>query len=172
MNIILLGYMASGKSLIGQKLAKILNYKYVDLDDFIEEKEKMSVKKNFKENGELYFRRVEHQYLKMLLNNSEQTIIALGGGTPCYYDTMSLLKEKANFKTIYLKVAISELVNRLKIEKFKRPLIAHIETEELLTEFIGKHLFERNPYYSQSDITIDANPDSNIVVESILTKLF
>lgn len=171
MNIILLGYMASGKSLIGQKLAKVLNYDCIDLDAFIEFKEKSSVKNVFKDKGELYFRKVEHQHLKTLLKSSENTIIALGGGTPCYYDTMSLLKGKENFKTIYLRVSIPELVRRLNTEKAKRPLIAHIKTDQLLAEFIGKHLFERGHFYNQAELIIDANPESEIIVEDILQKL-
>lgn len=172
MNIILLGYMASGKSLIGKKLAETLNYNYIDLDAFIEAEEELAISELFKQKGELYFRKVEHKYLNKLLKSSEKTVLSLGGGTPCYYDTMSLLKAQDNFKTIYLRVSIPELVNRLKLEKNKRPLISHIETDDLLAEFIGKHLFERANFYNQSDIVINANTTPEAIIESILLELF
>ncbi|WP_452598982.1 shikimate kinase [Pontimicrobium sp. MEBiC01747] len=172
MNIILLGYMASGKSLIGKKLAEALHYNYIDLDAYIESEEQNSVSELFDKKGELFFRKVEHKHLNTLLDTSEKTVISLGGGTPCYYNTMALLKANENFKTIYLRVSIPELVNRLKTEKEQRPIIAHIETEELLTEFIGKHLFERSNFYNQADVTIDANENPEAIIEAILLKLF
>ncbi len=172
MNIVLLGYMASGKSFIGKKLAETLKYDRIDLDDFIESQEKCSVKELFEQKGEIYFRKVEHLHLKTLLKNKQKTIISLGGGTPCYYDNMTLLTEDESIKTIYLKVAIPELVRRLKNEKSQRPLIAHIETDELLTEFIGKHLFERSSFYNEAEFVIDANADVSEIIEDILLKLF
>ncbi len=172
MNIILLGYMASGKSLIGKKLAEALHYNYIDLDAYIESEEQNSVSELFDKKGELFFRKVEHKHLNTLLDTSEKTVISLGGGTPCYYNTMALLKANENFKTIYLRVSIPELVNRLKTEKEQRPIIAHIETEELLTEFIGKHLFERSNFYNQADVIIDANENPEAIIEAILLKLF
>lgn len=164
--------MASGKSFIGKKLAKTLKYDCIDLDDFIESQEKCSIKELFEQKGEIYFRKVEQIHLKTLLKDKESTIISLGGGTPCYYDTMNMLKEDKNVKTIYLRVAIPELVRRLKTEKAKRPLISHLETDELLTEFIGKHLFERSNFYNQAELVIDANADGNEIIEDILLKLF
>jgi len=172
MNIILLGYMASGKSLIGKKLAKTLNYNYIDLDAYIESEEQSSVSELFEKKGELFFRKEEHKHLNTLLNTSEKTILSLGGGTPCYYNTMTLLKTNENFKTIYLRVSIPELVSRLKSEKAKRPLIAHIKTDELLTEFIGKHLFERSNFYNQAEVIINANENPEAIVEAILLQLF
>ena len=96
--------MASGKSLIGKKLAETLNYNYIDLDAFIELEEQQTISELFKQKGEIYFRKIEHKHLNTLLNSSEKTILSLGGGTPCYYDTMSLLKAQDDFKTIYLRV--------------------------------------------------------------------
>jgi len=172
MNIILLGYMASGKSKIGDKLAKILSYKFKDLDNVIEKGEKKSVKRIFDDSGELYFRKIEKEYLDAVLKNSKNTIISLGGGTPCYYNTIDNLVNNNSLKTVYLNVSIPNLVKRLNNEKFKRPLIANIKTDELLTEFIAKHLFERSQYYNKAEFRINANKSIDEIVEDIVLKLF
>ncbi|WP_290696839.1 shikimate kinase [Lacinutrix sp.] len=172
MNIILLGYMASGKSKIGKELAKILNYEFKDLDNVIEIEENKSVKDIFRDSGELYFRKKEKEYLDTLLKHSKNTIISLGGGTPCYYDTIDSLINNKSLKTVYLKVSIEVLVDRLKKEKSKRPLITKIETNELLAEFIGKHLFERSYYYNKAEIKINANDSVDTIVEDIILRLF
>lgn len=173
MIVVLIGYMASGKSTLGRVLATKLNYSFIDLDDYIEEKENMSVSNIFKSNGEIYFRRIETLYLKELLNTKKDVVLSLGGGTPCYSNNMETILKFDNAISIYLKASISTLIGRLKTEKSKRPLIAHIETDELLAEFIGKHLFERSQYYDQSQIklTTDHKKESEIIEELIL-KLF
>ena len=84
MIIVLIGYMASGKSTIGRILADKLNYSFIDLDDYIEEKEQTSVSEIFKSKGEIYFRKLETTSLQALLNNKDNLVLSLGGGTPCY----------------------------------------------------------------------------------------
>ena len=173
MILVLIGYMASGKSSIGRKLAKKLNYNFIDLDDFIEEKEDASVTEIFKLKGEIYFRKKESFYLKKLLNIKNNIILSVGGGTPCYGDNMSLILNAENVESIYLKATIPTLVKKLIAKKAQRPLIAHIETEEAMTEFIGKHLFERKTFYNQAEIkiTID-NKTKDEIVEDIICELF
>lgn len=172
MIIILIGYMASGKSSIGKRLAKKLNYKFVDLDDYIEDKENMSVSKIFKKKGEVYFRKQESHYLKKLLKKDKNMILAVGGGTPCYSDNMKLILESENVKSIYLKASLSTLANKLMEKKAKRPLIAHIETLEAMTEFIGKHLFERMPFYEQAEVHVSIDgKDKDEVTEEVAKKL-
>ncbi len=173
MNVILIGYMASGKSTIGRVLAEKLNYNFIDLDDYIEKKEQISVGNIFKSKGEIYFRKLETNYLKAILENENHVVLSLGGGTPCYGDNMNLILNDANSKSIYLKTSIPTLVSRLKNEKSKRPLIAHIETDDLLTEFIGKHLFERAQYYNlaETKIVTDGKAGTEIVEELIVNLL-
>lgn len=164
--------MASGKSSIGKRLAKKLNYKLVDLDDYIEDKEDMSVSKIFKKKGEVYFRKQESHYLKKLLKKDKNMILAVGGGTPCYSDNMKLILESENVKSIYLKASLSTLANKLMEKKAKRPLIAHIETLEAMTEFIGKHLFERMPFYEQAEVHVSIDgKDKDEVTEEVAKKL-
>ncbi|QRM87723.1 shikimate kinase [Lacinutrix sp. WUR7] len=172
MIIVLLGYMASGKSYFGRKIADILEYEFIDLDDFIEKEENTTISSLFSTKGEIYFRKKEHDSLKKLIATKNKIVISLGGGTPCYANNMDLLLKDANVKTLYLQVTIPNLVERVLNETDKRPLIAHLKTKEALTEFIGKHLFERLGYYSQAEFTIDANKKENEIAESILMQLF
>ena len=173
MKIILLGYMASGKSTVGRLLAKIIGCKFVDLDNYIEKKEGKTISDIFNKKGEIYFRKVENTYLKELLTMDEKTVISLGGGTPCYANNMDLIKSQKDAVSFYLKTSIKEIVNRLIHEKDKRPIVADIDSEGALTEFVGKHLFERNPYYMRSDHIIDTDKKTTkTIVEEIIFQLF
>lgn len=173
MKVFLLGYMASGKTTIGKEIAQKLNFVFIDLDEYIENKEGMSVPNIFKNKGEIYFRKVETIYLKELLVSNESAIISLGGGTPCYGNNMQLLLDSEKAVTIYLKASLNELGNRLRKDKQNRPLIAHLTTEEALIEFIGKHLFERSNYYGRATKTINVdNKSTNDIVEDIVFCLF
>ena len=74
MVVVLMGYMASGKSTIGNFLAKKLDFEFLDLDDYIESQEGLTVKQIFSDKGELYFRKLETKYLAKLLE-AEKNII-------------------------------------------------------------------------------------------------
>jgi len=171
MKIVLLGYMASGKSVIGEKLAEALNFMYQDLDDYIEIKENSSIKEIFAVKGEIYFRKIEYQYLNQILSKKGNCVLSLGGGTPSYTNNLALLLDNENIITIYLKASLNELAKRLFSEKADRPLISHIETKELMLEFVGKHLFERSHFYNQSQICVNADTSPKEVVETILMQL-
>jgi shikimate kinase len=172
MIVVLIGYMASGKSSLGKVLATRLNYNFIDLDEFIETKEEMPVKNIFDTRGEIYFRKVEGQYLQELINHVSETVLSLGGGTPCYGNNMSTILNADNVKSIYLKASIPSLIDRLKNERNKRPLISHIKTNDELTEFIGKHLFERSPYYDQAHFKIITdNKSREEIVDEIIKVL-
>ena len=172
MNIFLIGYMGSGKSSVGKKLSEVLHYNFLDLDDYIQKKENKSITEIFKNKGEIYFRKIENKYLAEIESLKSNTIISLGGGTPCYGNNMEVIKNSKNSKSIYLKTSIVNLANRLLIEKDNRPLISHIRNIEELKEFIGKHLFERSPYYNQSDLIINTDQKSlDEVVQTIVAEL-
>ncbi|AXT60495.1 shikimate kinase [Aquimarina sp. AD10] len=173
MNIVLMGYMGSGKSLIGNKLADKMKLEYLDLDDYIENQEKNTISKIFEEKGEIYFRKQESRYLKEVLEKQNNSVISLGGGTPCFAGNLEIIKESEKAKSIYLKTSLDQLTKRLFAERDKRPLISHLSTVDLLNDFIRKHLFERSFYYNQADhniITDDREPDQ--ISEEIITLLF
>ncbi|TXD81249.1 shikimate kinase [Subsaximicrobium wynnwilliamsii] len=156
MTIALIGYMGSGKSQIGLELSKTLNYKFLDFDAYLEEKEQMPVKEIFKSKGELYFRKLETKYLAQVLQ-LENSIISLGGGTPCYGNNMDQIVNAIGVKSVYLKTSIPTLCARLFDERAKRPLIAHLNAEADLQEFIGKHLFERSIFYMKASHSIQTD---------------
>lgn len=164
--------MGSGKSSVGKKLSDVLGFKYIDLDDYIQQKENSTINEIFKNKGEIYFRKIESKYLNEVMSIKNNSVISLGGGTPCYGRNMEGIKNAKNAFSIYLKASILSLTERLFLEKDKRPLISHLKDKKELKEFIGKHMFERSPYYNQSDITIDTDQKSiEDVVESIVLKL-
>ena len=157
MKIFLIGYMGSGKSTVGKLLSEELNYKFYDLDQEIENEYDMAISEIFARKGEIFFRKAERKMLEKLINLNEDAVVSLGGGTPCYGDNMELIKNADSVRSVYLKLNIQTLLERLQREKADRPVISHLETEELLEEFIRKHLFERGFYYNQSDKILDCN---------------
>ncbi|OUR92395.1 shikimate kinase [Flavobacteriales bacterium 34_180_T64] len=173
MIIVLMGYMASGKSTIGKELADKLNFNFIDLDDYIENREECTIKEIFKSSGEIYFRKKETVYLEEVLNTTDKIVLSLGGGTPCYGRNMQLISNASKVKSFYLKVSINNVLIRLENETTKRPLIAHIQSKDELLEFIGKHMFERLQFYNEAQFNIDTdNTSLDAIVEEIVFKLF
>ena len=172
MKIILSGYMGSGKTAVGNELSKKTGHPFKDLDQEISRREGRDIPEIFKTSGEIYFRKKESEVLQELLNSKEDYILSLGGGTPCYGKNLQLLQETAGAKIIYLKTSLDELINRSFAEREQRPLIAHLDSRELLEDFIRKHLFERTYYYNQSDQIIstdDKTPEE--IAQEILEGL-
>ncbi len=152
MRVFLIGFMGSGKTTIGKKLAAKLHLKFLDLDHTIEQEEKRSINTIFKEQGENYFRKMEHNTLKKLITQND-IIISCGGGTPCYYNNMELMNQKGI--TLYIELSAMALYSRLKEQKAKRPLLENIPNDKLLL-FIEQKLQERVSFYDQSLIKTSA----------------
>lgn len=169
MKIILLGYMASGKTSIGKKLAKKLSMKFLDLDDYIEEKENSTIPEIFKEKGEVYFRTIENKYLLELLENKTSFILALGGGTPCYANNMDYIN-KTDAHSIYLNGSTTNMIERLIRKKSKRPLVASLNDDQI-PEFVAKHLFERRPFYEKAKTTVSIDNKTKKVLAKELFNL-
>ena len=171
MNIIILGYMGSGKSIIGRELSLKVNKKFIDLDSYIEEKEKDSISNIFQKNGDLYFRKQESKYLKEILSNNTDLVLSVGGGTPCYFDNLDMIISNNNV-SFYLKNSNIQLTSRLFNEKSKRPLISNISSKDKLLEFVSKHLFERDFFYNSATHKIDCDDKSvSDVVDDIISRL-
>ena len=131
MIVVLLGYMGCGKSTVGQILAEKLQFNFLDLDNYIEQKQQASISEIFNSKGELFFRIIESEAVKHLCDNSDSLVLALGGGTPCYSDTMQFLLNHPKVKTVYLNLSVKNLSERLIHEKDKRPLIANLNEDDI-----------------------------------------
>ena len=172
MIVVLMGYMGSGKSTIGKELARVLKYQFIDLDEYISDKEAASIPEIFANKGEIYFRKKETIYLNEILNTKTDLVLALGGGTPCYASNLNAIKASKETSSFYLKLSIPSLVKRLFQERQNRPLISHINTTDDLSEFIGKHLFERAQFYNQAQFILNTDGlTQKDVLEDILLKL-
>ena len=170
MNIVLIGYMGSGKSLIGSHLAKKIDYKFIDLDQYIEKKEARSISKIFEDSGDIYFRKTETKYLIQCLSENNNIVLSVGGGTPCYKDNLTHINS-ANNISFYLKNNNVELSKRL-YKKNNRPLISAIKSEQKMIEFVSKHLFEREVFYNKASITIDCyKKDIYAICDLIISNL-
>jgi shikimate kinase len=166
MKIVLLGYMTSGKTAVGKVLSEKLFLPFIDLDRYISEKEGASISDIFATKGEIYFRKIEHQYLKELINSKDDFVLSLGGGTPCYAGNMALINAESSITSIYLEASIATLVERLQKGKTRRPLVSQL-TDEKMVEFVAKHLFERRNFYQEATHKVQVNdkPISTIVTE-------
>ncbi|MCK9449275.1 MAG: shikimate kinase [Bacteroidales bacterium] len=150
MRIYLIGYMGAGKTTLSKKLANLLGYNYIDLDQMFEERYKIEIDSFFKKYDEKAFRNIESQLLKETASLNS-VVIATGGGTPCYHDNMSWMNQHGI--TVYLEMHPRSLFKRLILSKKKRPLVLSHRPAELLL-FIKNHLVERNKFYNQAAIII------------------
>lgn len=166
--IILIGFMAAGKTTLGKALAHDLGLQFVDLDHYIESRYRCSIAQLFAERGEEQFRLIERNMLHEVAE-FEDVIIATGGGTPCFFDNMEYMN--AQGVTVYLEASIDVIYTRLTIARVQRPLVAG-KTAEELREYIARMIELRSPYYSRATHTFCANQleDTHQVNHSV--KLF
>ena len=154
--------MGCGKTFYAKKLSKIINLPFIDLDVFIEQKEKKSINKIIHEKGESYFREIENKNLNLVLNRNNNFIFATGGGTPCFSNNLDLLNEFG--LTIYLKIKPKKLYNFLIKNNYNRPIFNSFKTIE---DFFNNFNY-REKFYLKSKVIIDCDNLSNI---QILTKI-
>ena len=163
MKIFLLGYMGSGKSTAGKKLASLLDYSFIDLDNMIENETDHTIAEWFSA-GEPKFREIESMVLRQTAD-FKNSVISTGGGTPCFHDNMQWMNE--NGVTVYIKMSTGGLFHRLIYSKTTRPLLAG-KTDVELMEFITESLKEREFFYSQAHYTFKGE---NLDVKELLETL-
>ncbi len=151
MKIFLIGFMGSGKTTLGRKLAARMNYEFIDLDHKLEQQVELSIAEYFSFFGEDSFRKLEKEVLRKTAY-PENVVISTGGGLPCFFDNMDWMK--ANGKVVYLSLSPKTLADRLEAGKEERPLLQDKHGEALVA-FIEKKLEEREPFYSQANIIAD-----------------
>ena len=163
-NLILTGMMGAGKSTIGSLLAKVLNFKFIDMDSLIEEKEKMTIKKIFASKGEAYFRNIEK---KITLNNIQDSkkVIALGGGA----FINPIIRNEVLLKTssFWIDIKPETLVERTN-KSNKRPLIDN----KNLKRDIYRIYEERKDFYGLADYKINCNRLNKIQIVNKIVEIY
>ena len=148
MNIYLIGYMGSGKTTVGKKLARLMNFAFVDLDRQIENSENLSIDEIFEAKGEDVFRELERKALHQTFD-LKNTVISLGGGTPCFFDNLEQINNHGI--GVYLKLSATSLAYRLQQSKTPRPLIKSL-SDGALFEYVQQQLGERERFYNRTHI--------------------
>ncbi|MCY1538339.1 Shikimate kinase [compost metagenome] len=163
MKVFLIGFMGCGKSTKARQLARLLDCPVIDLDAVMVEQSGMSVSDYFALHGEMNFRQLESTTLKNYPYPAT-CVVATGGGLPCFFDHMDWMN--AEGRTVYLQMSPAQLVSRLH-NREKRPLIKGMDDEQLF-KFVEEKLAEREPYYQQAHVILDA---FNLEVEGLKSIL-
>ena len=164
-NVVLVGFMGTGKSAVGKLLARQLDRPFIDLDRKIEQKAGRTVQQIFAQDGEPAFRRLEAEAVREAAALKEH-VIATGGGVMC--DEKNVQALKASGVLICLTASPDVILERTSASSVSRPLLAGADPKERIETLLKL----RAPYYAQSDWTIDtSNRPLQEVVEEILCKL-
>ena len=149
MNIVLTGFMGTGKSLVGKKLAKRLKMSYLDTDELIENREKAKICRIFQEKGEDYFRRIESKIIKEV-SSLDRCVISTGGGAILKKENLAALKSKgliiclsANPKAILKRTSKSQ----------NRPLLKSKDRQRKVFDLLKT----RRPFYEKADFEVDTS---------------
>lgn len=147
--LFLIGMPAAGKTYWGNKLAKAYGLSFVDLDQYVERKEMMTVAAIFNTYGEEGFRERERDALHEVINDNSVDILACGGGTPFFYENFLDMRDAGCI--VYLHASIDTLISRVKKSRIDRPLVGDTDVKKRL---IG--LFkERVGLYRQADYILE-----------------
>ncbi len=144
--IFLIGMPAAGKTYWGRKIAKEHGLQFIDLDVAVAAQEQASISALFATYGENGFREREHKYLKKLIPGiDEDTVISCGGGTPCFFNNMELMK--AAGKVVYIKADIPTLLLHLAESDEVRPLL---RGRGDMATYLEGMLKKRKAFYEQA----------------------
>lgn len=164
-NIILIGFMGSGKSSVGRYMEESEGFALIDTDEYIEKQQNDSINNIFANKGEEYFRNLETECIKELITlNTDMTVISVGGGLPMRGENQKLLKELG--KIVYLRATVDTLVSRL-MGDTTRPLLKGGDLRQKITE-----LFEKREatYEGIADIVIDTDNYSPKEIHNIIKE--
>ena len=164
----IIGFMGSGKTTAGSRLAGMLGWNFTDLDRSIEEHAGKTIPEIFALHGETWFRSLESEVLHSLRSASE-TVISTGGGAPCFGDNMDFMLETG--LTLYLKLTPGQLKSRLSNTRGERPLIKDLNEDGLLS-YIEEKLEFREKWYSRAELTLDGfNSDIRFIYSQVRSIL-
>jgi len=167
MKIFIIGLMGSGKSHTGKKLAEKLGFDFIDLDHYIETNQAKTISEIFDQQGEQKFRAIEQFHLLELVER-KNTVIATGGGTPCFFQNMKFMNDHG--LTIYLRTPTDLLIKRLFNELENRPLVKEMNTKEL-KQFLEIQLKERLPFYESAQLIYFQEDDGQNIENELIDRL-
>ena len=159
-NIVLIGFMGSGKSLTSKELARVLKRKVISTDQLIEEIEGRAIAEIFRDSGETYFRKLEKDVVGDV---SERTGIIIDCGGGVVLDSENMVNLKRNGTVFFLSAPPERIYNNIKGQKH-RPLL-NVEDPQAK---IGALLSARQSFYEKADIIIDADKSIDLIAEDIL----
>ena len=163
MNIILTGFMGTGKTAVGKRLAKRLGWDFVDLDQLIEESAGMPIARIFVERGEPVFRRLERRFIARIVHGDHR-VIATGGGA--MVDSQSRGRLRASGLVVCLTAKPQAILTRVGRRIAARPLLAGAANP---LARIRTLLSQRAPAYAQADLTLDT---SELSVDQVVERLW
>jgi len=157
---------AAGKTFWADQVAKKYNLEFIDLDVFVAQQEKASISALFAQYGENGFREREHKHFKKLISSvKNHTVIACGGGTPCFHENITLMKEAG--VVIYLHADIPYLLNNISNSEEIRPLLrGRGDVGAYLEDLLQK----RKRYYEQAHYILQTKNISLITFDEIITS--
>ncbi|MDD5645414.1 MAG: shikimate kinase [bacterium] len=164
MNILLFGFMASGKSTVAKILSKKLDMDYIEMDNIIEKEANMSISEIFAEKGEKHFRMLEKNLSKKL-SDSDNLIISTGGGV--ITDEENIANLIKNGMAFSLMVSPENVIKRTK-NSAHRPLLNTKDRKKQIENLLR----ERNPYYEKTGYVINTNIFTPEKVAGIIIEKF
>lgn len=164
MKVFIVGYMYSGKTTLGKKLAKKLGKDFFDIDQYFEQKYKISVQDFFEKYDEGAFRKLEKDILAEIIQKDD-FVLSTGGGTPCFYGNMDLINKSGI--SVYLKMAPVSIAHRALNSRKPRPLFKNLSDSEI-PAFIRRHLAEREYFYKTAHIQFKGE---NARVEELISRI-
>lgn len=163
-NIVLIGFMGTGKTTTGKIMSNILGYPFIDIDEIIEKRYSLAINEIFRLKGEKYFREIESKIVSEVSKN-KGTIIACGGGV--VKKSINIDNLRINGIVICLKADSEVIYKRLSINNEIRPLASDKSKEEIL-----KLITEREELYNRADIFVDTSNESPFyIAKKILISL-
>lgn len=166
-HIILIGMSGAGKTTLGASLSLSLKLPFIDTDQEIENVTETSIVEIFQNQGELKFRNQEAYVLKQL-NGFTRSVIAIGGGAPCFNNQIELLLELGI--VVYLDVSLDVLIHRIRRNSDSRPLYRGLSSDQIIEKTTAL-MKERTPFYGKADLIIDGNHSAEVLVKKILEKI-
>lgn len=162
MNVILIGFMGSGKTTIGKMLSGAAGYRFTDTDELIELREKRKINDIFATDGEEYFRDLETAVIKEIANTMDRTVISVGGGLPVRDENRTYMKQNA--VTVYLRATVDSLCKRLGSDT-TRPLLKGDDLRKRIESLMEKR---SRIYEEAADFVLDTD---SLLPSEVVEKL-